>query len=114
MSGKLCNLMYAVIKTGGKQEKVAEGQRVDVELLHVAEGDEVGFDPVLLVDGDDVVAGSALAGARVSGRVVGESKGPKIKAFTYKAKNRARKRWGHRQHYTTVEITGITRGSGGS
>jgi large subunit ribosomal protein L21 len=104
--------MYAVIKTGGKQEKVAEGQRIDVELLHVSEGDEVGFDPVLLVDGDAVVAGAALAGARVSARVVGESKGPKIRGFTYKPKNRARKRWGHRQHYTTIEITGITRGSG--
>ena len=104
--------MYAVIKTGGKQEKVAEGQRVDVELLHVAEGDEVGFDPVLLVDDGSVVSGAALAGAQVSARVVGEAKGPKIKGFTYKPKNRARKRWGHRQHYTTIEITGITRGSG--
>ena len=104
--------MYAVIKTGGKQEKVAEGQRVDVELLHVAEGDEVGFDPVLLVDDNGLLAGAALAGARVSARVVGESKGPKVKGFTYKPKNRARKRWGHRQHYTTIEITGITRGSG--
>ena len=104
--------MYAVIKTGGKQEKVAEGQRVDVELLHAAVGDEVGFDPVLLVDEGAVVAGPALAGSRVSARVVGETKGPKIRGFTYKPKNRARKRWGHRQHYTTIEITGITRGSG--
>ena len=104
--------MYAVIKTGGKQEKVAEGQRVDVELLHVAEGDEVGFDPILLVDDGSVVAGVDLAGARVTARVVGESKGPKIKGFTYKPKNRARRRFGHRQHYTTIEITGITRGSG--
>ena len=104
--------MYAVIKTGGKQEKVAEGQRVDVELLHLAEGDEVGFDPILLVDDGRVVAGADLAGARVSARVVGESKGPKIKGFTYKPKNRARRRFGHRQHYTTIEITGITRGSG--
>jgi len=104
--------MYAVIKTGGKQEKVAEGQRVDVELLHVAVGDEVGFDPVLLVDDGDVLAGSDLAGSRVSARVVGESKGPKIKGFTYKPKNRARRRFGHRQHYSTIEITGITRGSG--
>ncbi|HET7487634.1 MAG TPA: 50S ribosomal protein L21 [Acidimicrobiales bacterium] len=104
--------MYAVIKTGGKQAKVAEGQRVEVELLRAAEGDEVGFEPVLLVDGDDVVAGPALSGARVSGRVVGRSKGPKIKAFTYQPKARARRRWGHRQHYTTVEITGISRGAG--
>ena len=104
--------MYAVIKTGGKQEKVAQGQRVEVELLHVPVGDEVGFDPLLLVDDGAVVAGPALRGARVSARVVGESKGPKIKGFTYKPKNRARRRFGHRQHYTTIEITGITRGSG--
>ena len=106
--------MYAVIKSGGKQTRVTEGARVDVELLHVAEGDEVGFDPVLLVDGERVVAGADLAGARVTGRVVGESKGPKIKGFTYRAKARGRRRWGHRQHYTTVEITGISESVAGS
>jgi large subunit ribosomal protein L21 len=105
--------MYAVIKTGGKQEKVAEGQRVDVELLRAAVGDEVGFEPILLVDEGRVTAGSALAGAKVSARVVGEAKGPKIKGFTYRAKNRGRRRWGHRQHYTTIEITGITSGKAG-
>ena len=101
--------MYAVIKTGGKQSKVAEGERLDVELLRAAEGDEVGFDPVLLVDDGAVVAGPALAGARVSARVVGQSKGPKIRGFTYQSKTRAHRRWGHRQRYTTIEITGITR-----
>ena len=105
--------MYAVIKTGGKQEKVAEGQRLDVELLGADLGDEVGFDPVLLVDDGQVVAGPALGGARVSARVVGESKGPKIRGFTYQSKTRAHRRWGHRQRYTTIEITGITRGSAG-
>ncbi len=65
--------------------------------------------PVLVVDGDDVVAGqAALGSASVSGRVLGESKGPKIDGFTYKAKSRGRRRWGHRQHYTTVEITAIS------
>lgn len=104
--------MYAVIKTGGKQERVAEGQRVDVELLRAGEGDEVGFDPVLVVDDGRVLAGPALAGARVSARVVGQSKGPKVRGFTYQPKTRAHRRWGHRQRYTTIEITGITRGSG--
>jgi large subunit ribosomal protein L21 len=104
--------MYAVIKTGGKQERVAEGQRLDVELLGVAEGEEVGFDPVLLVDDGRVVAGPALAGARVSARVVGQSKGPKIRGFTYQSKTRAHRRWGHRQRYTTIEVTGITGGAG--
>ncbi|HVM01585.1 MAG TPA: 50S ribosomal protein L21 [Acidimicrobiales bacterium] len=105
--------MYAVIKTGGKQERVAEGQRLDVELLGAEEGAEVGFDPVLLVDDGAVVAGPALAGARVSARVVGLSKGPKIRGFTYKPKSRSRRRWGHRQRYTTIEITGITGPVGG-
>ena len=100
--------MYAVIKTGGKQYRVEEGQRLDVERLS---GDDVSLVPVLLVDGDEVLStGSQLAGASVSARVVGEAKGPKIRGFTYKNKSNQRKRWGHRQHYTTIEITGISRG----
>jgi large subunit ribosomal protein L21 len=103
--------MYAVIKTGGKQEKVAEGQRLNVELLGGDEGAEVTFTPVLLVDGDTVVAkADDLTGASVSARIVGLTKGPKIRGFTYKNKSRSRRRWGHRQKYTTIEITGITRG----
>lgn len=103
--------MYAVIKTGGKQERVAEGQRLDVERLGLDLGQEVTFTPVLVVDGEAVLAGpSALARATVSARVVGEAKGPKITGFTYKPKSNNRRRWGHRQHYTTIEITGISRG----
>ncbi|MDP9388727.1 MAG: 50S ribosomal protein L21 [Actinomycetota bacterium] len=105
--------MYAVIDAGGKQERVSEGQRVRVELLGAGAGEEVSLNPVLLVDDGRVVAGPALAGARVSGRVVGEVKGPKIRGFTYKNKTRSRRRWGHRQHYTEIEITGITRGGAG-
>jgi large subunit ribosomal protein L21 len=105
--------MYAVIKTGGKQERVEEGQQVAVERLGAGEGDQVTFEPVLLVDGDTVLAGAAnLTGATVSARVVGETKGPKIRGFTYKNKSRGRKSWGHRQKYTTIEITGISRGEG--
>lgn len=102
--------MYAVIKTGGKQERVAEGQRLRVELLGRAEGDDVTFTPVLLVDDGAVVTGAGLAGAAVSARVLGEEKGPKITGFTYKPKTRSRRHWGHRQRYTTIEITGITKG----
>ena len=102
--------MYAVIRTGGKQQKVAEGQRLDVERLGAAEGERVTFDPVLVVDGDEVVAGAErLAGAQVTAVVVGEAKGPKITGFTYKPKSNNRRRWGHRQRYTTIEITGISR-----
>jgi large subunit ribosomal protein L21 len=100
--------MYAVIQTGGKQYRVAEGDRIDVERLA---GDEVSLRPVMLVDGDTVLATpSALGSAAVTARVVGESKGPKIRGFTYKNKSNQRKRWGHRQHYTTIEITGISKG----
>ena len=102
--------MYAVIRTGGKQYRVAEGDRVDVERLSGA--GEVSFDPVLVVDGDAVLAAPAdLAGARVTARVVGEAAGPKITGFTYKNKTNQRRSWGHRQHYSTIEIVGITRGS---
>jgi large subunit ribosomal protein L21 len=102
--------MYAVIQTGGKQARVAEGDRVEVELLGEEPGADVAFRPVLLVDGDTVVsAPSDLAGASVAGRVVSFTQGPKIRAFTYKNKTNQRKRWGHRQHYALVEITGITR-----
>ncbi|HUY30449.1 MAG TPA: 50S ribosomal protein L21 [Acidimicrobiales bacterium] len=100
--------MYAVIATGGKQERVEVGTRVDVELLRAELGEEVTFAPVLVVDGDSVhAAPAALAAATVSARVVGAAKGPKITGFTYKPKARARRRFGHRQHYTTIEITSI-------
>ena len=105
--------MYAVIRSGGKQQRVSEGQRVDVERLGAAEGETVSFSPVLVVDGEEVLAGAdRLAGAQVSAVVVGEAKGPKITGFTYKPKTNNRRRWGHRQRYTTIEITGITRPSG--
>jgi large subunit ribosomal protein L21 len=109
--GYTFSLVYAVIKTGGKQQRVEEGQTVAVELLSVAAGEEVSFEPVLVVDGTTVLARRAeLSAAKVSARVVGETKGPKIRGFTYKPKTRGRKSWGHRQRYTTIEITGISPG----
>jgi len=103
--------MYAVIKTGGKQAKVAEGERIDVELLGHEVGSDVTFVPVLVVDGDTVLAtANELEGASVTGRVVAETKGPKITGFKYKNKSRSRVRWGHRQKYDTIEITGISAG----
>jgi large subunit ribosomal protein L21 len=103
--------MYAVIATGGKQEKVAEGQRVDVELLDAEVGGEVTFAPVLLVDGHTVLATpDQLAGASVTATVVAEAKGPKVNGFTYKRRTNQRRRYGHRQRYHTVEITQIAKG----
>ena len=100
--------MYAVVKTGGKQTRVAEGERVQVERLGAAVGDDVTFTPVLVVDGDKVLSTpDELSKASVAGRVVGEAKGPKITGFTYKHKTRSRRRWGHRQGYDVVEITSI-------
>ena len=102
--------MYAVIASGGKQEKVTEGQQVALELLAGDEGTEVSLTPVLLVDGDDVLAStSALAKASVTGKIVGTTKGPKINGFTYKRRTNQRRRYGHRQSYTLVEITSITK-----
>jgi large subunit ribosomal protein L21 len=101
--------VYAVIETGGKQERVEEGQRLAVELLGAGAGQEVSFSPLLVVDGDGVLATpDELAGATVSARVVGEEKGNKIHGFTYKPKARRRRRWGHRQRYSTIEVTSIT------
>ena len=103
--------MYAVIATGGKQARVSEGSRLEVERLGVDVGSEVQFTPLLLVDGESVVsAPSDLAGASVTATVVGEAKGPKIRGFTYRPKARTRRKWGHRQHYATIEITGISKG----
>ena len=100
--------VFAVIESGGKQYRVREGERIEVERVG---GDEVSLRPVLLVDGDTVLATAAqLAGAAVTARVVGETKGPKINGFTYKDKTRQRRRYGHRQHYTEIEITSISKG----
>jgi large subunit ribosomal protein L21 len=102
--------VYAVIRTGGKQERVEEGQRLTVERLGAADGDEVSFAPLLLVDGGAVLATpSELSGAKVTARVVGEEKGPKVRGFVYKAKTRQRRTWGHRQRYDVIEVTAITR-----
>ncbi len=103
--------MYAVIKTGGKQYRVEKGQQLDVELVGGGDDDKVELKPVLLVDGDTVLAGpKALGKAKVTAKVVGENKGPKITGFTYKNKTNSSRRWGHRQRYSTIEITGISKG----
>ena len=100
--------MYAVIDAGGKQARVQVGEQLDVELLSAGPGDEVSFVPKLVVDGDRIVTErDPLEASSVKGRVIGLAKGPKIVGFTYKAKARGRRRYGHRQWYTTVEITAI-------
>jgi large subunit ribosomal protein L21 len=101
--------MYAVIRVGTSQERVTEGQVVRVDLRSEEPDTEISFVPVLLVDGDNVVAGPALKGATVTAKVLDhDARGPKIRALTYKAKSIQRRRWGHRQHYSNVEITKIS------
>ena len=103
--------MYAVIASGGKQARVAEGQQVHVELLDAEQGSEVSLTPVLLVDGDNVLATpDQLKGATVTAKVVGWAKGPKIDGFIYKRRTNQRRRYGHRQKYSVIEITSIKKG----
>ncbi len=102
--------MYAVIRSGGKQERVEEGQTLRVERLGQPVGSEVQLEPVLVVDGETVLATpDALRAVTVVGRVVGEELGPKVRGFTYKPKANQRRSWGHRQRYSAVEVTSITR-----
>ena len=104
--------MYAVIASGGKQSRVAEGQQVHVELLDAEQGASVSLTPVLLVDGDTVLATpDQLKGASVTAKVVGWASGPKIDGFTYKRRTNQRRRYGHRQKYHVIEITLIKAGS---
>lgn len=101
--------MYAVIKTGGKQYRVQEGDVIRVELLKGASEGKVTFDEVLMVGGTDSpkIGKPTLEGAKVEAEVLGEAKGPKVLNFRKNFFGWTRAR-GHRQHYTEVKITGIT------
>lgn len=101
--------MYAIIKTGGKQYKVAEGDVIMVEKLDAEEGAAVTFEEVLtVVKGDAVVVGKPVVeGAKVTGKVEAQGKAKKILVFKYKAKSNYRRRQGHRQPFTKVVIEKI-------
>ena len=100
--------MYAVIQTGGKQYRVQQGDVIYVEKLNEQEGAEVSFD-VLLLAGDEgcQVGAPIVKGAKVTGKVLGQVKSAKIVVYKYKAKKNERKKQGHRQPYTKVEIASI-------
>ena len=103
--------MYAVIKTGGKQYRVEQGEQLEVELVGADDGAELELTPVLLVDGDTVLATrNQLEHAVVKAKVVGATRGPKIDGFIYKPKSNNRRRYGHRQDLSVLEITAITPG----
>lgn len=101
--------MYAIIKTGGKQYRVQEGDLITIEKLEAAADETVTFDQVLTVvnDGSVKVGTPLVNGAKVTGKVVEHGKGKKILVFKYKAKSNYRRRQGHRQPYTLVKIEKI-------
>ena len=101
--------MYAVIKTGGKQYRVQEGQTLKLEKLEVATGETLNFDEVLLVsDGENIKVGAPLVeGAKVTAEVIDHGRGDKIRIIKFRRRKHSMKRQGHRQWYTEVKITGI-------
>ena len=100
--------MYAIIRTGGKQYKVSEGDVVFVEKLGVEEGEKVTFDKVLCLSGESLTVGTPyVAGATVVANVVKNGKSKKIDVIKYKAKKNEKKKIGHRQDYTKIQIEKI-------
>jgi len=104
--------MHAVIKTGGKQYRVAEGDVLKIEKLEVEQGQTVAFDQVLAVgDGADMKVGTPLVeGAKVEGEVLEQTRADKIIIFKKKRRQKYRRKAGHRQHLTVVRVTGINAG----
>jgi large subunit ribosomal protein L21 len=99
--------MYAIVKTGGKQYKVAEGDLVKVEKIEGEPGSSVALAPVLLVDGADVTSGDKLAGKTVNAEIVEQTKGKKINGMHYRNKTGYKRRYGHRQQLTVLKVTGV-------
>ena len=102
--------MYAVIKTGGKQQKVKPGDVIEIELTK-HESDSITFTPILVVDDDgNSHFGKELGRAVVKAKLVGEGKGDKVKVFKYRPKSGYQRRQGHRQMHTLVEIQDVSLG----
>ena len=102
--------MYAVIKTGGKQYRVAEGQTLKVEKLEIEEGASVEFDTVLMIaDGDQIAVGAPyVEGARVTATIKSQGRGPKVRIVKFRRRKHYRKTQGHRQSFTELSISGIS------
>lgn len=100
--------MYAIVRSGGRQHKVAVGDILEIDKIEANAGDSVSLTPLLLVDGDKITTDSKkLDKASVTAEVIAETKGPKIKIIKFKNKTGYKKRQGHRQRYTQVKVTGI-------
>lgn len=101
-------MVYAIVKAGGRQEKVSVGDVVVVDRLQAQAGSTIELPALLLVDGDKVTSAAAdLAKVKVTAEVVGDERGPKIHILKYKNKTGYRKRIGHRQDLTRLKVTGI-------
>lgn len=102
-------MSFAVIATGGKQYLVAKGEKIQVEKLEGAAGDKITFDKVLatISDSDYTVGKPLVSGATVEGTILKQGRGKKIEVLKYKAKSKYRRKIGHRQSYTEIEITKI-------
>ncbi|MGP0053054.1 MAG: 50S ribosomal protein L21, partial [Solirubrobacteraceae bacterium] len=101
--------MYAIVKTGGKQYRVAEGQWLLVERLAAEAGTIVDLQTLLVVDGADVIDGDGLAGANVQAEVLNHERGPKLRVVKFKPKRGYKRRNGHRQELTRIQITSLGR-----
>jgi len=104
--------MFAIIRTGGKQYRVQEGDHIAVERIEAEEGADITFADVLLVGSEDstTVGSPTVAGASVAARVEAQARAPKVTYFDFKNKTRQKRMIGHRHHETRVVITGITAG----
>jgi large subunit ribosomal protein L21 len=99
--------MYAIVKTGGKQYRVEQGQSLLVERLPVDDGARVQLQPLLYVDGSTVLDGGDLTKVKVEARVLAHERGPKLRIVKFKPKRGYKRRTGHRQELTRLEVTGI-------
>ncbi|MBB1117041.1 50S ribosomal protein L21 [Stenotrophomonas sp. W1S232] len=104
--------MYAVLVTGGKQYRVAQGETLRVEKLEADVGSEITFDSVLMLgDADGIKIGEAVKGATVTAKVVEQGRADKVRIIKFRRRKHHMKRQGHRQYYTQIEITGIAGGN---
>lgn len=102
--------MYAIVKVGGKQHKVSAGDRIRVEKLGGEEGSQIAFTPLIVVDGDSLLAVGQNPGLKVTAKILGEGKLKKVLVFHKKRRKQYKKIYGHRQPFTQVEILGIDKG----
>src|SRR4051795_11686644 len=107
-------MAYAVIKTGGKQYRVEEGTTLLVERLSDDEGAKISLEPLLYAGDQTLFSGDDLAKVKVEAKVIGHERGPKLRIFKFKPKRGYKRRTGHRQELTRIEVTGIKVSGGGS